>query len=112
MGSWKARYPVRNGETAEAVLTIAGLTPEGLPCGTFRIGEGAPLAPPTDPDAIYPEGAFATGLALPNPESWPGYDCELLKVISEGKRLAFMLSFNEILRPWCQMQTAYAESNT
>lgn len=114
VGSWKGRYPLPNGDTAEAVLTIAGLTPEGVPCGTFRVGEGAPLAPPTDPDAIYPDGVSLTGIARSHPISkpWPGYEYELLRVSSEGTRLAFMLSFGEILRPWCQMQTAYADSGT
>jgi hypothetical protein len=122
VGTWKGRFPYNNGESEEAVLTITGLTSDGLPCGTFRVGQGKPPPPPTDPEAIYPEefpSGYQTsyggrssygGVGNPIIDPWPGFEYELLKVISEGSRLAFMLSFDEILRPWCQMQPSYPGS--
>jgi hypothetical protein len=119
VGTWKGRWP---GTSNDAVLTIKGLTPSGVPCGTFRIGEGEPLAPPTDPEAIYPasgtSGSAGTSgaedvtfmelLDHPVRSPWPGQEYELLTVVSEGTRLEFKVSFSEILRPWCQMQQAFA----
>lgn len=96
------------------VLSIAGLTPDGVPCGTVKIGEGPPLPPVTDPSAIYPPSQGAGGglSAGGNPIStpWPGDAYQMLKVQSTTTRLAFELSFGEILRPWCQQQPTYADS--
>jgi hypothetical protein len=122
VGTWKGFWQYDDRQADEAVLTITGLTPDGVPCGTFRVGEGEPPPPPTDPNAIYPEafppgyqpaypfGMDAPGMANPIIDPWPGYEYELLKVISEGSRLAFVLSFGEILRPWCQMQSSSPDS--
>jgi len=99
----------------DVVLTIAGLTPEGLPCGRIKIGEGPPIPPVTDADASYPPtwgaggGMFASrGAVFTTP--WQGYEYELLHVQSTPIRLAFGISLNEVLRPWCQLQVAYADS--
>jgi len=117
VGTWKGHWPAMPGELqdSDVVLTIAGLTPEGVPCGVIKIGEGAPLPPVSDPNAVYPPmlgagGGVARDLALAQP--WPGYEYRLVQVKSTPERLAFGISLKEILRPWCQQQMAYADSNS
>ncbi|HKY39117.1 MAG TPA: hypothetical protein VJN18_24430 [Polyangiaceae bacterium] len=111
VGAWKGRLQLRYRQSPdEAVLAIKGLTPEGAPCGTFRVGQGEPLPPPTDPDEIYPATVIPNYAANLIADPWPGYEYQLLEVISEGTRFAFKLSFTEILRPWCEMQPSYPET--
>jgi hypothetical protein len=114
VGTWKGHWPDASGLDAEMVLTIAGLTPDGVPCGTVKIGDGPALPPVTDTNAAYPPSLGAGGGVgrIDNPimGPWPGYEYQMLKVQSTATRLAFQLSYDEILRPWCQQQPAYASS--
>lgn len=112
VGTWKGHWPesLAGGATdAEVVVHITGLTPEGVPCGTVTIGTGPALPPVTDADAIYPPsqgagggGLILTGAAVTQP--WPGYEYRMLNVTSTESRLAFSITYQEILRPWCQLQ--------
>jgi hypothetical protein len=115
VGTWKGHWPVRGLKDADMVLTISGLTPDGVPCGTVKIGDGPALPPVTDTNAVYPPmlgagGGVSFTLGSPMREPWPGYPYQMLKVQSTATRLAFQLSYNEILRPWCQPQPAYVYS--
>lgn len=114
VGTWQGHWPDVRGLDAEMVLTISGLTPDGVPCGTVKIGDGPAPPPVTDTNAIYPPSLGAGGgvgmLGSPIPDPWPGYPYQMLKVQSTATRLAFQLSYDEILRPWCQAQRAYASS--
>lgn len=111
VGTWKGHWPEPLGVAdADVVVRIKGLTEEGVPCGTVAIGNGPAPPPVTDADAIYPpsQGMGGLGPALVGPPittPWPGYEYRMLNVRSTESRLAFTITDQEILRPWCQLQT-------
>lgn len=101
VGTWRARWPLVSvndsfGADNTAVLTVSGLTADGTPCGTLRIGDGAPLPEATDPTAPYPPPPAsppASGMLLGpqfgsvSPDTYPGFAYSLVGVISDGTRL-------------------------
>ena len=113
VGRYKGHWPVNaiiGG--GDALLTLQGLTADGVPCGTLSIGDGAPLPPATDPKAPYPPGTesgFAGGPATGYPPGsygeFPGHDYPIIQVESAGPRLAFSVPVNEPWRGWCGLQT-------
>jgi hypothetical protein len=117
VGTWKGHWPDQTGATnVDIVLNIAGVTAEGVPCGTVTIGDGPAPPPVIDADAYYPPslgmGGGAGGLG-PIPvmlQPWPGYDYRMLHVQASDTRLAFVITYTELLRPWCQLQPAYPNS--
>jgi len=118
VGTWKGHWPGTSGsENSDVVVQILGLTAAGLPCGTVTIGSGSPPPPVSDADAIYPpsQGGMdgAPGRAGPViSEPWPGYAYRMLHVQASETRLAFTITYQEILRPWCQLQPAVPGSFT
>jgi hypothetical protein len=120
VGSYKGHWPLADNydePKGDAVLTIKGLTSDGQPCGTLRIGEGDPPPPATDPDAPYParvgmdgmDGAkFGTGLTT----AYAGVEYQIYGVKNSASRLAFSISYNELLRSWCGLQTRYPGSGS
>jgi len=111
VGTWKGHYPVEDYRLqGDAVLTITGLTNDGVPCGTFRVGSGPAIPPATDRAAAYPpaevEGVgggpsqFASSLHL-----YAGHSYPLMDVVNEGSRLAFTVPAKEVYRSWCALQT-------
>lgn len=115
VGTWKGHWPESYGvaQNSDMVLTIAGLTADGLPCGTVKIGAGPQPPPVTDANAIYPPSLGAGGGVTQSGAfsyPWSGYEYQMLHVQSTPTRLAFDLSYNEVLRPWCQQQVAYPDS--
>jgi hypothetical protein len=123
VGSYKGHWPVAGiyPETAgDAVLTIRGLTADGQPCGTLRIGEGDPPPPATDPDAPYPasdamDGMNGMGGLNIGPGlsvALPGVEYQIYGVKNSSSRLAFSIGYNEVLRSWCGLQTRYPGSDT
>jgi len=113
-GTWKGHWPDSLSSTnADVVVRIKGRTPDGLPCGTVTIGEGEPPPPVTDSDAIYPpsqgmggNSGLVGGVGPAITQPWPGYAYRMLKVQASETRLAFFITYQEILRPWCQLQPA------
>ena len=105
VGNWKGHWPdPRNAnDNTTAYLSIVGLTKDGTPCGTFRLGEPATLVPATDPDAPY--GLTGTALHPLDVNFWPGLTYELFDVESAGTRLAFHNSTAQLMRSWCRLQT-------
>ena len=122
VGSYKGHWPLADnyGEPkGDAVLTIRGLTADGQPCGTLRIGEGDPPPPATDPDAPYPapdgmDGTDGMGLKIGPGLSAasPGVEYQIYGVKNSSSRLAFSISYNELLRSWCGLQTRYPGSDS
>jgi hypothetical protein len=127
VGTWKAHWPLVSendsfGVDNTAVLTVSGLTADGTPCGTLRIGDGAPLPEASDPTAPYPPAPAsppASGMLLgPQfgsalPDTYPGFAYSLVGVISDGTRLAFRVEIEEPWRGWCALQKPpYAGSVT
>jgi hypothetical protein len=118
VGTWKGHWPdaLGGGANDEVVLTITGLTSDGVPCGTVTIGSGPQPPPVADADAIYPPSLGAgggVGASMPGPvftKPWPGYEYRMLHVQSTATRLAFVITYNQVLRPWCQLQMAYPDS--
>lgn len=120
VGSYKGHWPSTDyyfQPNSDAVLTIKGLTADGQPCGTLRVGEGAPPSPATDPDAPYPasDGADPMQLAKLAPGligPYPGVEHQIFGVNNSSSRLAFSVSYNEVLRSWCGLQTRYPGSDS
>lgn len=106
VGKWKGNFP---GTNDEAVLEVSGLTPDGKPCGSFSIGNHAPLAPATDATAAYPPlaspgsaGGPSYGLSATDP--YPGHAYPLFDVLSTDSRLVFGVPLPEVWRSWCALQ--------
>lgn len=117
VGTWKGHWPDAGGvgDSADVVVHIKGLTADGVPCGTVTIGSGPALPPVEDADAIYPPSHGAGGgsglmdvpaIMMP----WLGYEYRMLNVQATDSRLAFTITYQEILRPWCQLQPSYEGS--
>lgn len=117
VGVWRGHWPdpIQN-SSEEAELTIAGLTADGTPCGTFKIGQGPELPPATDAAASYPPGAIygagGNGPLTVARNYHPGHAYPLMRVESEPKRLAFAIPLFEIFRSWCELQTQFEDTNT
>jgi hypothetical protein len=97
------------------VLTIRGLTEDGQPCGTLRIGEGDPPPPASDPDIEYPESQPAGGglqIGSGRSSAYPGAEYQIYDVSNTSTRLAFSIAYNELLRSWCGLQTRYPGSDS
>jgi hypothetical protein len=119
VGSYKGHWPLsdRSDEPmGDIVLTIKGLTADGQPCGTVRIGQGDLPPPATDPDAPYPPGQEAEGkymgIGLGRVTAHPGADYQIFNVANSPTRLAFSVAYNELLRGYCGLQTRYPGSNS
>jgi hypothetical protein len=119
VGTWKGHWPDGMGiVNTDVVVHITGLTAAGVPCGTVTIGEGPAPPPVTDADAIYPPSAgmgggagLGTGGTVVT-QPWPGYEYRMLNVQATDSRLAFTIIYQEILRPWCQLQPAVKGSRS
>lgn len=120
VGRWRGHWPGRSPVDSEIVLDIAGLTVDGLPCGSVTIGEGPALTPPTDPDAAYPTmpelGGYDFSSASPGPifvgiTPWPGFSYSLIDVEVGPARLAFRLAQTEVWRDWCALQRPWPGSS-
>ena len=117
VGTWKGHWPDLTGGDADVVVRIKGFTGAGVPCGTVTIGNGPAPPPVEDADAIYPPsqgagGGSATAIGPAIMAPWPGYEYRMLNVQASESRLAFMITYQEILRPWCQLQPAFEESHS
>lgn len=117
VGMWRGHWPDPTRSTnVDAELRITGLTMEGKPCGTFKIGEGPPLPPATNAAASYPPGTvYGAGGAgwLSAPTSYyPGHEYPLVEVESTSNRLAFQIPKNDIFRGWCELQTQFEDTET
>ncbi|HYP91500.1 MAG TPA: hypothetical protein VEQ59_25205 [Polyangiaceae bacterium] len=116
LGTWKGHWPDEYvAVDLEATLILTGVTADGRPCGTLTLGDGAPLLRATDPDAVYPPGATFGGGSNFGVQSqsgalWPGFAYQLVDVRGSDSRIAFVLSFSEVLRSWCKLQPEYADS--
>lgn len=112
LGSWKGHWSAGGARDSEVLLQVTGSTAEGVPCGTVTIGNGPAPPPVIDAEAIYPpepppaaggsSGGFRNPPAVGSP--WPGYAYRMLDVKASASRLAFFINYQEILRPWCQLQ--------
>jgi hypothetical protein len=119
VGRWKGHWPDPRGALdVDIVLELKGVTPAGVPCGSVTIGDGPALPPATDPDVLYPPESgsggrsdyvgFGPAPALQDP--WLGYEHRMLQVQASATRLAFTILYSELMRPWCQLQSAVAGS--
>jgi hypothetical protein len=117
VGVWRGHWPDPILSTSEeAELTIAGLTADGTPCGTFKIGEGPELPPATDAAESYPPGtvygAGGNGPFTVARNYHPGHPYPLMRVESGPRRLAFAIPVFEIFRSWCELQTQFEDTNS
>jgi hypothetical protein len=120
VGSYKGHWPLAENyyePKGDAVLTIRGLTADGQPCGTLRIGQGDPPPPATDPDAPYPvpdgiDGMGGLKLGPGLSAAYPGVEYQIYSVKNSSSRLAFSIGYNEVLRSWCGLQTRYPGSES
>jgi len=120
VGQWKGHWPV-SGVTeggdglvaaGDALLTVQGLTADGVPCGTLSVGDGPPLPPATDPTAPYPPSSGGAGGGPADGKigplaygEFPGHEYPITGVVLDGPRLAFNVPVNEPWRGWCGLQT-------
>jgi hypothetical protein len=77
--------------------------PDGVATGTLLLGDGALLAPPSDPNVGYPPGTqFPT---FPSPLGFfEGFPYTMLDGHLNGSKLTFGLADAELWAQWCSLQ--------
>jgi hypothetical protein len=75
--------------------------PGGQVTGSILLGNGAILAPPTDPNIGYPPGS--TGLV----SLVEGFPYAIQNAALEASHLALQFAENEVWTQWCALQTSY-----
>jgi len=104
---------------------------QGQVCGTVRVGDGDAPPPPTDPDVFYPayrqsSNSYPEAFIFPGQlaeNAYPGFAYTMLDVRSGVRSdeamngnstyaydLTFLINYQEIVRPWCQLQQGYDDS--
>jgi hypothetical protein len=78
----------------------------GSVTGTFLLGSGALLEPPTDPNVGYPPGVvFSYGLG--GPPLVEGFLYTILNGSWTGSQLTFQFDEFQVWTQWCAIQTSY-----
>jgi hypothetical protein len=75
--------------------------PGGQVTGSILLGNGAILAPPTDPDIGYPPGG--TGVVSPV----EGFPYAIQNAALVASHLTLQFAENEVWTQWCALQTSY-----
>jgi hypothetical protein len=92
----------------QRALLLLELDTEGkLLAASLTLGKGAPLPPPTDPNAYYPPDPPWTWHGCPVQGLVPGFEYTAEQARLEPARLSASIFPAEVIKPWCELQPSY-----